>query len=103
MKLIRNCQVNIKCCAIILHNVYKNKLNILKDVYSLAQAVAETTNTSEPVLFNHLSCIIAGWKGSGKTTVMRLLESERWDDVFEDKDIGCTISSLLHVSYNFMI
>nr|XP_034314127.1 uncharacterized protein LOC105342660 isoform X4 [Crassostrea gigas] len=53
-----------------------------------AQAVAEITNTSEPVLFNHQSCIIAGWKGSGKTTVVRLLESERWDDIFEDNVNG---------------
>uniref|UniRef100_K1RYI4 Uncharacterized protein n=1 Tax=Magallana gigas TaxID=29159 RepID=K1RYI4_MAGGI len=53
-----------------------------------AQAVAEITNTSEPVLFNHQSCIIAGWKGSGKTTVLRLLESERWDDIFEDNCNG---------------
>lgn len=53
-----------------------------------AQAVAEITNTSEPVLFNHQSCVIAGWKGSGKTTVVQLLESERWDDIFEDNENG---------------
>ncbi|XP_052689084.1 uncharacterized protein LOC128167412 isoform X5 [Crassostrea angulata] len=51
-------------------------------------AGAEITNTSEPVLFNHQSCVIAGWKGSGKTTVVQLLESERWDDIFEDNGNG---------------
>lgn len=84
-------------------SIKTNWIFYLKDVYnySLAQSVAEITNTSnEPVLFEHLSCIIAGWKGSGKTTVVRLLESERWDDVFEDKGIGCTISAFLIRHFN---
>lgn len=47
------------------------------------QAEAGITNTDESISLNHLSCIIAGWKGSGKTTVVQLLKTIRWDDVFE--------------------